>query len=297
MSNPSVSPAILAVDIGGTKIAAAQVQRGHLLSQRATATPQPAEPEPVLRAVSELISPWVKAASVLGVAAAGMVRDGCVTAISRNILRDWTDVPLAERLEAETGLPTMVVNDGQAAAWGEFRYGAGMDTENLAYITVSTGVGGGLIARGNLLTGASGLAGHLGHITVDSGGPWCSCGRKGCVEQMASGSAIAKAASTLFGMPYTAEQVFAAAREQEPWALGIIQQSVDYLADAIATLHMVVDPGLIIIGGGVGLASGYVDLLRESLRRQPAASSAKVLPAALGAAAGQVGVADLARSR
>lgn len=296
MSDTDLKPTLIAVDIGGTKVSVALVRAGNVLEFRTERTPQPAEPDPVLSLVWSMIAGWATDANAIGIASAGGVSSGRVTGVSRSILRGWVDVPVQEYFTQRSGLPTAVTNDGQAAAWGEYRYGAGRGTSDLAFITVSTGIGGGLVSGGRLLTGATGIAGHLGHVTVDPNGPRCSCGRRGCVEQVASGSAIAREATALFGRPHTTEQVFEAAAEDEPWARAIIQESVTNLAAAIATIRMVLDPELVVIGGGVGLAKGYIDRLHAALRTSPMTRELRLAPAALGATAGLSGAADLAET-
>lgn len=296
MSQSVRKPTLVAVDIGGTKVSAALVRAGNVLQSRTEHTPQPAEPDPVLSLVWSMVAGWTADADAIGVASAGGVSGGRVTGVSRSILRGWVNVPVQEYFTQRSGLPTAVANDGQAAAWGEYRYGAGRGTSDLAFITVSTGIGGGLVSGGRLLAGARGIAGHLGHVTVDPNGPRCSCGRRGCVEQLASGSAIAREATALFARAMTTEHVFGAASEDEPWAHAIIQESVTNLAAAIATVRMVLDPELVVIGGGVGLANGYIDRLDTALRTSPMTRELRLAPAALGATAGLIGAADLAEA-
>jgi predicted NBD/HSP70 family sugar kinase len=173
---------IIAVDIGGTKIAVSRVVDGEVLESREVDTPRPALPDQVIDTVVEEIQQWSSGAGGIGIATAGGVRNGRVTAVSRVILPEWSDVPLAERIAEEMGLPVFVVNDGQAAVWGEHRYGGGRDASDVLFVTVSTGVGGGIVAGGRLSRGAAGRAGHVGHLTVEPEGPWCSCGRRGCLE-------------------------------------------------------------------------------------------------------------------
>lgn len=285
---------IIAVDIGGTKIAVARVAESEVLESREVQTPRPAVPQAVVDTVMEQIRGWVPDASGVGIATAGGVQEGRVTAVSRVILPEWTDVPLAEIVSDQTDLPVWVVNDGQAAAWGEHRRGAGRDRKDLLFVTVSTGVGGGIVAGGSLAIGRAGRAGHVGHLTVDPNGPWCSCGRRGCLEQLVSGTAMAKQAQEAVERTMTAKEVFEWAQRGEPWAEGIVRASARYLARGLSSLQHVLDPGLVVLGGGVGLAEGYIQAVREELEAIPLGGELKLERAELGRHAALIGVADLA---
>jgi N-acylmannosamine kinase len=267
-----------------------------VLEVRRIETPRPATPEAVIDALLNTIGDWAPRSAQLGVACAGGVVDGRVTAITREVFRDWTDIPLADILHERTGLAATVLNDGQAAAWGEYRYGAGRGRYSVLFLTVSTGVGGGVVQEGRLLRGASGLAGHVGHLAMDPLGPWCTCGRRGCLEQLASGTAITRQATALVNRPLTAEDVFELAAGGEPWAQGLMRASAQALAEGIANLRMLLDPEVVILGGGVGSAAGYIELVREELSRLPLGDGVDIQPAALGAHAGLIGAAALARA-
>lgn len=286
---------VIGVDIGGTKIAFGKVASDEVSDFREVETPKPATPAAVTERLIEALGDLPRESQALGVAAAGAVRDDRVTAVTRANLPEWTDLPLGRILEERTGLPTTVLNDGQAAAWGEYLYGGGRGLDRLVYVTVSTGIGGGLVAGGRLLRGGSGLAGHVGHLTLDPQGPWCSCGRRGCLEQLASGSAIEAMARRLLDRKVTAREVFELASTGEPWAQGMIRDSARWLSRGLASLHLLLDPGLVLIGGGVGLAEGYLEAVRQELSGIPLARDLQVKPAQLGRQAGVIGAAAVAR--
>lgn len=288
---------IVGVDIGGTKIAVARVVAGVVLASHEVVTPRPATPHAVIEAVVGAIGHGSASATAIGVACAGTVQEGRVTAVTRDVLTAWTDVPLAEALEARLGLPTVVLNDGQAAAWGEAVHGAGRGREQLLYVTVSTGVGGGIVCGGRPYTGASGLAGHIGHLTVDPAGPPCSCGRRGCLERYASGHAVERAAEARLGHRVDAREVIDRARNGETWAQEIVSVSARALAGAFASLHFVVDPGLVVLGGGLGSRREYRDAVRSALSDIPAVRELELVPSALGRLAGTIGAADIAARR
>jgi predicted NBD/HSP70 family sugar kinase len=164
------APLRLALDLGGTKTSAALV-RGRVAAERRVApTPAQEGPEAVVEAAVGLLAPWLDRADAVCVAATGHVRGGTVSAINRATMPGWDEFPLAAALEARCGRPVRLVNDAHAAAWGEARFGAGRGVDDFAFVTVSTGVGGGLVAGGRLLLGARGLAGHLGFWRGAGGG-------------------------------------------------------------------------------------------------------------------------------
>src|SRR5690554_1996964 len=158
---------ILSVDIGGTKIAAALVRDAVVLATAVAPTPASEGPEAVTAAalalVRQLLEQNAARATRLAVATAGLVSEGRVHALSRDLMPGWDSFPLAARLEEAIGLPVHALNDAQAAAYGEAAHGAGKESGSVFFLTVSTGIGGGFVSNGVLLAGATGLAGHLGH--------------------------------------------------------------------------------------------------------------------------------------
>lgn len=184
----------LAIDIGGTKLAAALVDNDLLIrDRRELPTPASKTPDALRAALHTLVEPLSPYATHVAIASTGIIRDGVLLAINPHNLGGLLHFPLAETLEAITGLPARAVNDAQAAAWAEYHALRG-DYRDMVFLTVSTGVGGGVVTDGKLLTGTGGLAGHLGHTLADPNGPMCGCGRRGCVEAIASGRGIAAAA-------------------------------------------------------------------------------------------------------
>jgi glucokinase len=152
--------------------------------------PTPSVPEDILALMAELaMEVLTDDVAAVGVGAAGMVdsRDG-VLRYAPNL--PWRDLPLADRISTATGLPCVVDNDANAAAWGEYRFGAGRGSADMLLVTVGTGIGGGIVAGGRLFRGAHGFAAEIGHVIVEPGGPLCGCGNRGCWEQVAAGRAI-----------------------------------------------------------------------------------------------------------
>ncbi len=285
---------VLALDIGGTKIAAARVTGGIILERREIPTPSHEGPLGVIRAALNLIDDWRRQAVGLGVASGGVIHRGRVVHANPRILPDWVGLDLRAVFRATTGLPVEVLNDAQAAAWGEYRYGAGRGLESLAFVTVSTGIGAGLVIRGQLLTGATGLAGHLGHTVYEPEGEMCGCGRRGCLETVASGMALAQAARRRFGTPFDARMVLARAEEGDPEALALVDRAARAFAQALADLQALVDPQVVVLGGSVGLNAFYRERLEAALAGLVGPFRPRLKAAALGRDAGLVGAADWA---
>ena len=221
-------------------------------------------------------------------------------------------IPLKEELGGCSGLEVTVENDANAAAWGEFRFGAGKDVEDLIFVTLGTGVGGGVISHGVLLRGARGTGGELGHITVHPAGPRCGCGNRGCLEALASGTAIARRTEKVANeRPESAlgrlaaerapigEDVLDLARKGDEVSMKVLQETGIWLGIGLATFVNIFDPEVIVVGGGVSEAG---DLVLEPARRElrlrshsPSRDLVEVREATLGTKSGMLGAAALAR--
>ena len=201
--------------------------------------------------------------------------------------------PLVKTLEQLTNLPTIAINDAQAAAWAEYQALDG-DITDMVFITVSTGVGGGVVSGGKLRTGPGGLAGHIGHTLADPHGPVCGCGRTGCVEAIASGRGIAAAAQgELAGA--NAKTIFTRAGQGDEQAQQLIHRSARTLARLIADIKATTDCQCVVVGGSVGLAEGYLALVETYLAQEPAAFHVDLLAAHYRHDAGLLGAALLAQ--
>lgn len=184
----------LAIDIGGTKLAAALIDSNlQIRERRELPTPASKTPDALRAALYALIAPLQGQATRVAIASTGIIREGSLLALNPYNLGGLLHFPLVQTLKDLTALPTLAVNDARAAAWAEY-HALGGEYRDMVFITVSTGVGGGVVSEGKLLTGSGGLAGHLGHTLADPHGPVCGCGRVGCVEAIASGRGIAAAA-------------------------------------------------------------------------------------------------------
>jgi glucokinase len=309
------------VDIGGTKVAGGLVAAdGTVLDTARRATPgaSAAQTEDAIVAVvTELVDRAPGPVAGVGVGAAGWFdRTGDTVLFSPHLA--WRNAPLRADLTTRLALPMWVGNDADAAAWAEYRYGAARGAELAVMITLGTGIGGGTVVGGRLQRGAHGVAGEWGHMRVVPEGRLCACGNRGCWEQYASGTALAQSARELARTSpaaaggllervggdtdrLTGEVVADAAAEGDPLARELIADVGSWLGQGIADLAVVLDPEVVVIGGGVSA-------LGEQLLEPARARLARVLPgrgfrpaprvvvAELGPAAGLVGAADLART-
>lgn len=293
--------------------------QGQVLSRTALPTGAGEGTEAVVsRIIAALRSSLAGAGSVpgVGIACAGLIDGQRGVVITSPNLPGWSEVPLGEKVGQALGVFTLVENDANAAAVGEHRWGAGRGSQHLVYLTVSTGIGGGLVLGGSLYRGAWGTAGEVGHITVEVDGPPCSCGNRGCLEALASGSAIAREArqrlqtgqSTSLedlagGDPsrVTAELVHRAALAGDRLAQELVARAGYYLGIGLASLVNLLGPQVIVVGGGVArMGEMLLSPARAEMRRRAypyLAARVKVVPSLLGEDAGILGVASLIYDR
>jgi glucokinase len=217
-------------------------------------------------------------------------------------LPGWRDVPVTALAEQVFGRPATLENDATAAAAAEHRYGAGVGVRNMIYLTLSTGVGGGIVVDGRLYRGAVGNGGELGHVTVDWHGRECrGCGRRGCLEAYVSGTSIAER-SREAGLPYaTAEEVAAAARAGDAPAVAVWDETVEALACGLTSIVNLFEPELVVVGGGVArageqlLGPARAWVLEHAMG--PAGGAVRIVAAALGDQVGVVGAAAIVYDR
>jgi glucokinase len=313
----TVSAVVLAMDIGGTKLASGVVsESGGVLGESVRLTDPDSQPAEIIETLFALAEAAISAAdtgwqslTALGVSFGGPVDFLAGTTVTCHHLPGWDGVALRDLLAERSGLPTVMDNDANAAGLGEVVFGAARGTAHALYVTVSTGIGAGLVLGGRLYRGATGMAGELGHILVARGGPRCACGRRGCLEAVASGPAIARLAreslesgadSALQAVPLpdlTAQHV-AEAAGHDKLAARVMAQAGEYLGVAIASAVNLVNPQVVVIGGGVSQA-GEVLLrpLHDAVQRHAAPGSLKglrVLRGQLGRRGGMFGAAALA---
>jgi len=308
----------IGVDVGGTKIAAGVVAEDGSVVEKVRRDTPADDVTAVAGTIVELVRELREHHQVesVGVGAAGWISADRATVLFAPNL-SWRDEPLRDRVEEEVGIPVIVENDANAAAWGEFRFGAGADCDDMLFVTVGTGVGGGVVVDGELMRGTFGVAAEIGHFRVVPGGHLCGCGRLGCFEQYASGTALVRAArERVEADPQSAPLMRAAhgdidridgpmitelARANDPFCVDLLGDLGTWLGEGIASLAAVLDPGLVAIGGGVAEAG---DLLMQRTRKAFLATLPGVdhrphlvmRLATLGNEAGLIGAADLSRA-
>jgi glucokinase len=304
----------IGLDVGGSKIAAARVAAdGSILAHERVPTPAQ-DMDRTLHAMVELArAVMTEDVEAVGIGAAGLVESATgVLVFAPNLA--WRDVHLVEEVTGALGLPAIADNDATVAAWGEYRFGAGRGHDHLLLVAVGTGIGGGIVTDGRIYRGAHGFAAEIGHIIVEPGGPLCGCGNRGCWEQVASGHAIERAgrgaaerdphsgiARLAEGVPggVSGSVVTRAAQDGDETARAILATVGRRLGEGLAGLANVLDPEVLVIGGGAVSAG---DLLLEPARRAFAEAveapefrpPVPILAAELGNDAGVVGAAALA---
>jgi len=312
---------VLAVDLGGTKIITAIISSsGQVVSEDRCQTLADEGVSPVIErlfaAIDSLLNRNNMEPSQLGgisLAAAGAIdSDKGVITLSPN-LPGWRDVPLGDMVRERYRVDTFLVNDASAAALGEHRFGAGRGVSNLILLTLGTGIGGGIIINGEMYLGACGSAAEIGHMVIDVNGPECGCGNRGCLETLASGTAVARDAvrrinqgekSSLVAMvggkieDITAEKVGTAARKGDSLALDVLSRAGTYLGVGLANLVNIFNPEMIVLGGGMAELGGlFIDPAKRVVveRAFPiSAGAVRIVTAQLGNEAGVYGAAALA---
>ncbi|HKY58514.1 MAG TPA: ROK family protein [Aeromicrobium sp.] len=289
------------IDIGGTKMAAGVVDpEGKVLARREVPTPV-SDRWSLLDAIIAIARDLAAAHPVdaVGVGVAGLVdRAGEVVRIAAHL--PLQDEPLRDEVAAALELPVVVDNDANAGGWAEARFGAARGAENAVFVAVGTGIGGAIIIDGGLRRGWQGAAGEIGHLIVERDGRPCPCGSRGCWEQYGSGRALVRAATEAgLDVPHGAAVTAAAAAGDER-ALGVFGEIGGWVGVGIAGLVAVLDPEVVVVGGGVSAAGDLLlEPARDSFRAHLTARSSRpeppVLRAALGPDAGLIGAADLAR--
>ncbi len=262
---------LLGVDIGGTNIVvAALAPDGEILSRIGGPTLPERGPEDGIQRILGFLHEAQQQSRRATIAGVGIGITGPIDRVRGRIqnpytLPTWDDVPLADSLHDALGVPVVLENDAHAAALGEFWLGAGRGTQHMIYLTIGTGVGGGIIVNGMLHTGATGLAGEVGHMTVTAGGPECYCGSHGCIESLAAAPALAQqardhpdlaqsrilslAGNTLDGI--TAEIIASAAQVGDAVASSVIERAAHALGIGLRNLVLAISPDRIVLGGGV----------------------------------------------
>jgi glucokinase len=309
----------IGIDVGGTKVLGGVVDdSGNILEKARRDTPRQGGSE-LTKTIADVALELMRnhKVSAVGVSAAGFVSSDRKTMLATPNIAGWTGVNLDAELTELIGIDVVIENDGNAAAWGEAVFGAGRGEAHMLMLTVGTGIGSGIVVNGQLHRGAYGIAGEIGHMRVVPEGHLCGCGARGCFEQYASGSGLMRhVREAIAATPDIARNLLAlgdgtieglkghhvteAARAGDVVALAAFNTTAQWLGAGIASLSVILDPAIVVIGGGV-VDAGEILLepTRANMERKMPFSgkhpSPKLVAATLGNDAGLVGVADLAR--
>ncbi|OGO24228.1 MAG: hypothetical protein A2144_13600 [Chloroflexi bacterium RBG_16_50_9] len=315
---------VLAVDIGGTKIVTAIIYgNGRFLDKRRSLTLAHEGVHAVLNRLFATIDGLLAGNSLepsqlgaISLAAAGAIdsRHGVIT-LSPN-LPGWRDVPLRDMVGERYQVDAFLVNDASVAALGEHRFGAGRGVSHLVMLTLGTGIGGGIIINGEMYEGATGSAGEIGHMVIDINGPECACGNRGCLEMLASGTAVAREAVKRIGQgeksilvdmvkgkieEIDAEKVGVAARRGDSLALNVLSRAGTYLGVGLTNLVNIFNPEMIVLGGGmVGLGDLLLSPAKKVISERAfpiSAQAVRIVTTQLGDEAGLYGAAAFAIQR
>ena len=308
----------IGVDVGGTKIAGGLVDDAGAIVARTRRDTPSTDPAAILGDIVAVVDELRTDGEVeaVGVGSAGFIDAGRSTVLFAPNLA-WRDVPVRDQVAAATGLPVVVENDANAAAWGEFQFGAAEDVDDMVCVTVGTGIGGGVVVDGRLYRGAHGIAAELGHVRLVPDGHLCGCGNRGCVEQYASGRALVREAKALAGSDsmfaerlleladgnpelITGPMVTRAAQDGDEPSRELITDLGRWLGEALASFGAILDPAVFVIGGGVSeagdlLLAPAIAAYHRNLTGRGHRPEAEIRVATLGNDAGIIGAADLAR--
>jgi glucokinase len=306
---------IVAVDIGGTQIRVATFSQDSTIPLRVKKIPTKAvKSDPYSRVVEAIESLWPEDGKILCIAAAipGPVDPNTGVIASTPNIEGWKDFPLAEKLHKHFNVPVFLGNDANLAAVGEWKFGAGKGHKDLLYLTISTGIGGGVIMNNQLLEGAHGLGGELGHITVLPRGPKCGCGQRGHLEAVAAGPAIVryfneqlsagKTSILQTSDDLTAREISAAARAGDSLAISALARAGKFIGHALADFLVIFNPTIVIFGGGVSFSGETLfgpmrKALKKTVMDQEYLESLEITVAKLGDDAGLLGALALAKSK
>lgn len=313
----AAQPLTIGFDIGGTNLRGAVVDgAGRIIDSEQV--PTPSSPEGLEQGIAYIVRTLQQRHSIaaVGVAIAGFLDPACTTVRFAPHL-SWVDAPVKEVLERRLGLPVRLEHDANSAAWGEYRFGAAQNASVWSLFAIGTGIGGALMIDGELFRGAYGTAPEFGHLRVVPHGRRCSCGKSGCLERYCSGTALEHTAREIMASgqfesselartyrccpdELTGRRVMAAARRGDPLAVAAVKDFARWLGEGLAIVADVLDPELIVVGGGVAAgASLFLDDAYQHFKRTMVGAGhrpvARVRTAQLGSDAGMIGVADLAR--
>jgi glucokinase len=300
---------VIAVDLGGTQLRAALIdEHAHIVLRNDVKTESRAGPDVVIGQIETLVKSIAMQASKKNIIGVGISSPGPLDtkqgiALSLPTISGFTEYPMGAELTARLPFPIRLENDGIAAAIGEWKFGAGVGFDNIVFVTVSTGIGGGVIVDGRVMRGRRGMAGHVGHMAIEPNGVRCNCGNTGCIEAYAAGPAFTARArtraateTTSLGVDCESRNVFAAAKLGDELALKLVAEEGHYLGLGFTSLLHLYSPDVLVMGGGL---SNEFDMLQPVIdayvqdNAMTAFRSVPIVQAKLGGNAGLVGASRL----
>ncbi len=300
---------LIGIDVGGTKISGGLADDdGALKSQIRRSTDRAGRASAGYEAICEIIEELegeagrqASAVSRIGIGFGGPVDFEAGVVLLSHHVEGWEGFPLRSNLEERFGVPVVIDNDANAGTLGEWMFGAGRGCRDLFYINIGTGIGGGIISGGRMARGAHNLAGEIGHTVVVRSGPRCTCGNFGCLESCASGEAIGRRGTESLGRPVSSKELFALAATGDLTARKVLQEVIEDLAHGIGIIVSLLNPELVIVGGGLSEAPEkyFLEPLRHAYSRyclNEAGRGLRIEPAQLGYDAGIAGAVALAMS-
>lgn len=309
--SPKSNSTFIGIELSGSKLRGATVNSEGVIGQRSEAV---VEPEGLVRQIARIVADLRQGNA--GIGAVGIAIPGLVNRQSDRVIVSYVPSTVRENLHAEateaTGLRVELENDANAAAYGEYKVGAGRGSRDMFYITIGEGIGGAIIIDGKLWTGASGFAGEVGHITIDTDGAECLCGNTGCLETVASGPNIVRRANErlnrdstsslsklAMNKDFTADDMAREATEGDDFALMMIERTGKFIGTGVASIINLLNIERVVLGGGVMQAGDLIlnPIIQEAKRRafQPCFEATQIVVASLGADAATIGAAILAR--
>jgi N-acylmannosamine kinase len=275
---------VIAFDVGGTNSRIALIEDGTIIARDEAMTPSKDGPQALVERLTDLFQPYTDIDAPVGVAITGHIIDGCVTAHNPNLLPGWQNFPLRDALSKAFDKPVQVINDARAAAWGEYLYGSGRGCDEFLFLTVSTGVGAGLVLNRHLHLARNGFDAEIGEMHCEDGVT---------LEEHASGSALSRCAA-LHG--YSDAKVLCDAADQDDArAESLLLHGINEIAKKLSDLTVMLGIQRVAIGGGLGLRLGYVERLQGLMMAYPPIYRYELMRAELGHDAGLYGVAALAQ--
>jgi glucokinase len=300
-AQPVINKQAIAVDLGGTQIRVGLIdETGTIHKRLAVRTMANTDGDTVTNQITELVAQASggvdkKAIAGVGVSSPGPIDTDVGVTLGLPTIRGFDDYPLCDVLSRKLGRDVILENDGISAAIGEWQLGAGKGCAHVVYVTVSTGIGGGVIVDNHVVRGRRGMAGHVGHMSIVPDGEKCGCGNLGCLEAYASGPNFTKRAIKA-GAGNDAAAVFAAARNGDAVAQALVREQAGYLAQGFVSLLHLYSPDVLIMGGGM---SQQFDMLEPMIKHyvnnyaMPPFRGARIVRAALGVDSGLIGASRL----